>query len=58
MVSRTIKNAKKFASMFEIPKSYGSYDEFASDPEIGDKIAFILFSFIFPLLLIKIYDNH
>lgn len=34
VVSRTIENAKKFASMFEIPKSYGSYDEFASDPEI------------------------
>jgi len=49
-VSRTIENAKKFASMFEIPNSYGSYDEFASDPEIGDKIVFycvFLFSLFF-----------
>jgi predicted dehydrogenase len=55
-VSRTIENARKFASMFEIPKSYGSYDEFASDPEIGDKIVFIHFSFFF--FLIKVYDNQ
>lgn len=32
--SRDIENAKSFASTYEIPKAYGSYEEVANDPEV------------------------
>ncbi|CAG2201472.1 DHDH [Mytilus edulis] len=34
VVSRSMDSAKKFASKFEIPKTYDSYETFANDPEI------------------------
>ena len=32
--ARNLDKAKEFAAKFEIPKSYGSYDELAKDPAI------------------------
>ncbi|XP_052096737.1 trans-1,2-dihydrobenzene-1,2-diol dehydrogenase-like isoform X2 [Mytilus californianus] len=34
VVSRSKDSAEKFASKFEIPKTYDSYEKFANDPEI------------------------
>lgn len=32
--SRTLENAQKFASEFNVPRAYGSYDEMMQDPDI------------------------
>jgi predicted dehydrogenase len=34
VASRTLDNARNFASAFDIPKAYGSYQELIDDPEI------------------------
>lgn len=34
VAATNLENAKKFASKFNIPRAYGSYEELANDPEI------------------------
>lgn len=38
VVSRSQDTAEKFATTFDIPKTYSSYEKFAADPEIGNAI--------------------
>lgn len=43
VAARSLDRAKEFADKHEIPKTYGSYEELAADPEIGN----FLFCFLF-----------
>ena len=35
VAARSLERAREFAKKHSIPKAYGSYEELASDPEIG-----------------------
>lgn len=36
IASRSLARAKEFAKKHGIPKAYGSYEELANDPDIGE----------------------
>lgn len=36
IASRSLEHAKEFAKRHGIPKAYGSYEELANDPDIGE----------------------
>ncbi len=38
VAARDLKHAQEFAQKHSIPRSYGSYEELAKDPEIGETV--------------------
>ncbi len=38
VAARQLKLAQEFALKHSIPRSYGSYEELAKDPEIGETV--------------------
>lgn len=38
VAARDLKHAQEFAQKHNIPRAYGSYEELAKDPEIGERL--------------------
>uniref|UniRef100_A0A8C9XYG2 Trans-1,2-dihydrobenzene-1,2-diol dehydrogenase n=1 Tax=Sander lucioperca TaxID=283035 RepID=A0A8C9XYG2_SANLU len=42
IASRSLERAKEFANRHGIPKAYGSYEELANDPDVGEELLGVL----------------